>query len=47
MTKKVGKTQMFLPKWPEPLDLRDVESEVIATDNYPTYLPPCPLHTRL
>ena len=32
--KKVGKTQMFLPKWHEPLHLRDVKSEVIATDNY-------------
>ena len=32
--KKVQKTQMFLPKWPEPLRLRDVKSEVIATNHY-------------
>ena len=32
--KKVRKTQMFLPKWPEPLHLRGVKSEVIATDHY-------------
>lgn len=32
--KKVQKTQMFLPKWPEPLHLCDVISEVIATNHY-------------
>ena len=32
--KKVQKTQMFLPNWPEPLDLRNAKSEVIATDHY-------------
>lgn len=32
--KKVQKPQMFLPNWPEPLDLRNAKSEVIATDHY-------------
>lgn len=36
--KKVQKTQMFLPKWPEPLHLRDVKSEVIATNHYQIFV---------
>ena len=39
--KKVRKTQMFLPKWPEPLHLSDVKSEVIATDHYQILFTEC------
>ena len=34
--KKVQKTQMFIPNWPEPLD--NLKSEVIATEHYQIFL---------